>query len=116
LNGGIYTLTSFDSIIFSGGYLNFNKVITSASGKYKLYKNGVFATEYDLTFSGQSVGIDFLSTGYTFTTGSYSIVIEPNIIISNAEYFKGFALNEWTFTIADGEYDNTEYNNDYLTN
>jgi len=116
LNGGIYTLTSFDSIIFSGAYLNFNKVITSANGKYKLYKNGVFATEFDLTFSGQSVGIDFLSTGYTFTNGSYSIVIEPNIIISNAEYFKGFALNEWPFTIADGEFDATEYNNDYLTN
>jgi len=116
LNGGIYTTSVFDGISFSGGYLNFNKVITSANGKYKLYKNGVFATEYDLTFSGQSVGIDFLSTGYTFTTGSYSIVIEPNIIKSNAEYFKGFALNEWTFTIADGEYNNTEYNNDYLIN
>ena len=114
LNGGVYNQDDFDDIVLSGAYLNFNKDISSVNGKYKLYKGGVFATELDLTFGGNSVGIDFLSTGYTFTNGTYSIVINDGQIISDAETFKGFALNEWTFTIADGEDDNASYNNEYL--
>jgi hypothetical protein len=116
LNGGVYNQDDFDGIVDGGAYLNFNKNITSVNGKYKLYKGGVIATELDLTFVGQSVGIDLLDTGYAFTNGTYSIAIAPNQITSGAETFKGFALNEWTFTIADGEYDNTEYSNEYLIN
>lgn len=116
LNGGIYTLVNFNAIVSSGGYLNFNKAISSVNGKFKLYKENVFIAEYDLFFAGLSVGIDFLSLGYTFTNGNYSIVIQPNQILSGVENWEGIGINEWTFTIADGEYSNTDYNNEYLTN
>jgi hypothetical protein len=116
LNGGVYNQDDFNAIVLGGAYLNFNKAISSVNGKYKLYKSGLFVNEFDLSFVGQSVAIDFATSGYTFTNGNFSIKIDDGQIISGAETFKGFALNEWTFTIADGEYDNTEYSNDYLIN
>jgi len=116
LNGGIYTLNNFLNFA-SGSLLLFNKTITSVNGKYKLYKENVLIIEYDLSYALQVVSLDLLATGYTFTTGNYSIVIEPNQIFSGAEKFNGFALNEWTFTIADGEFLNTDFDNtEFLTN
>jgi len=114
LNGGVYTLTNFNAIVLSSGYLIFNKNISSVNGKFKIYKENVFVAEYDLFFVGLIIGIDFMSIGYTFTNGNYSIVIQPNQILSGVESFQGFALNEWTFTIADGEFLNTDFDNDFL--
>jgi hypothetical protein len=117
LNGSVYNQDDFDDIVSTNAFVIFNKNISSVNGKYKLYKGGIFQTEFDLSFAGLSISIDFLSTGYTFTNGTYSIVIAPNQITSGAETFKGFALNEWTFTIADGEFDATEFDNtEFLTN
>jgi hypothetical protein len=117
LNGGVYNQDDFDGIVLSSGYLNFNKEISSVSGKYKLYKDNVLFAQENLFFVGVSVGINLLDIGYAFTNGNYSIVIAPNQITSGAETFKGFALNEWTFTIADGEFLNTDFDNtEFLTN
>jgi hypothetical protein len=108
---GVYTIATLPSI-----ELLFNKNISiSADFEIKLYKGGVLQsiapTTYDIT--GNLLAI---TPSYSFTNGSYMIVIEPNLITAGAESFSGFGATEWTFTVADGEYDNTEYSNEYLLN
>jgi hypothetical protein len=110
LNGGTYTVDSLPTTF----ELNFNKDITLSSGfVIKLYKDGVLQTitptDYTVTDNVLEITPD-----YTFTNGSYSIVIEPNTITSGADAFNGFAFNEWVFTVASGEFDNTEFSNEFL--
>jgi hypothetical protein len=111
LHLGVYTVDNLSAI-----KLTFNKNISLVDGFIiKLYKGGVLQTitptTYDVTDNLLEVTPD-----YTFTNGSYSIVIEPNQVFSGAEFWQGFGANEWTFEVVDGEYDNTEYNNEYLLN
>jgi hypothetical protein len=110
LNVGTYTVDSTPTTF----ELNFNKDITLSSGfVIKLYKDGVLQTitptDYTVTNNVLEITPD-----YTFTNGSYSIVIEPNTITSGADAFSGFAFNEWVFTVASGEFDNTEFSNEFL--
>jgi hypothetical protein len=102
----------------------FNKSGVLRSGATaKLYRNNILLEtiinpSYALNTNDLFLEFVYFNSGLItdVLNGSYSIVIENNDAIFGAETFKGFALNEWTFTIADGEYDNTEYNNEYLTN
>ena len=110
LNVGTYTVDSIPTTF----ELNFNKDITLSSGfTIKLYKDGVLQTitptDYTVTDNVLEITPD-----YTFTNGSYSIVIEPNTITSGADAFNGFAFNDWVFTVASGEFDNTEFSNEFL--
>jgi hypothetical protein len=110
LNGGTYTVDSIPTTF----ELNFNKDITLSSGFIiKLYKDGVLQTitptDYTVTDNVLEITPD-----YTFTNGSYSIVIEPNTITSGADAFNGFAFNEWVFTVASGEFSSTEFSNEFL--
>ena len=120
LNESIYTETAFSSSILANGLeLEFNRVVSwSETISVDIYKDNILLlTVTNLSFfyiTDTRIGID-ISAG-TFTNGAYSIVIAPNQIYSGLEYFNGFAFNEWTFTIADGEYSNTDYNTEFLTN
>ena len=109
LNGGTYTVDSLPTIF----ELNFNKDI-AFSGSIQLYKDGVLQS----TTFGYNVTDNVLeiTTPYTFTNGVYSIVIVSNTITSGADAFNGFAYNEWVFTVADGDFDSTEFSNEFLIN
>jgi hypothetical protein len=112
LNGGTFTIASVPSDF----ELTFNKDITLPSGfVIKFNKDGVLQTitptTYDVTDN-----ILTITPTYTFANGSYSIVIEPNTITSGSENFIGYAFGEWVFTIADGEFDNTQFSNEFLLN
>ena len=109
LNGGTYTTSSVPNTF----ELNFNKDI-AFSGSIQLYKDGVLQS----TTFGYNVTDNVLeiTTPYTFTNGVYSIVIVSNTITSGADAFNGFAYNEWVFTVADGDFDSTEFSNEFLIN
>lgn len=107
---GVYTIASLPAI-----QLTFNKNITLAPGfAIKLYKDGVLQTIAPATYAPTGNVLD-ITPSYSFTNGSYSIVIEPDLI-SAAESFAGFGANEWTFEIQDGEFDNAQFNNEFLIN
>jgi len=109
---GAYTLTSLPDIS-----LTFNKNITLVDGfVIKLYKGGVLQTITPTVYTVTDNLLEVTPT-YTFTNGSYSIIIEPNLIYNEADYWQGFGATEWTFDIIDGEFEATEFDNDeFLTN
>lgn len=98
----------------------FNRNITLGTGFLRVYKdNALFLTftESDITITGNSFFIDvtnlFPDNGeyfITFTNGLFKSVF--------GEVYKGITdPTFWTFSIIDGEYDGTEYNNsEYITN
>jgi len=110
LNGGVYTVDSLPNI-----EVTFNKEI-SFSGVIKLYKDSVLQTITPTTYNVTANLLEVTPT-YTYTNGSYSIVIEPNTITSGGDSFSGLAYNEWVFTVADGEFSSTDFDNtEFLTN
>jgi len=103
--------------IFSGFdvicYIAFNKNISLLSGLLVgLYKDSVLVATPTITPFLNNIDFDF--SDYTFTNGNYSIFVEGNKIYNNNDFFDGYALGEWNFTIADGEYEGTEYNDEFL--
>ena len=121
LNGAIYTELSIMEIVDLALEIEFNKNINFLNNaNCKVYKDNIVIINSNSLFyniNSNTLGIDVSSFNALFTNGAYSIVINDGQIISAAETFKGFALNEWTFTIADGEFDNTEFDNtEFLTN
>jgi len=111
INGGIYSLETFSTT----ASLTFNKFISLLDGLViELYKDGVFVANPIIDFSFNVLDLDF--SDYEFINGSYSIVIPSGYIYNGTEFFGGYAISEWTFTIADGEFDGTEFDNaEYLT-
>lgn len=98
--------------------LTFNKEILSFGGfTISLFKDNVLVyeiTPIPVIFNNNNWDLDL--SDYTFTNGNYSIVVPSGFIYNGNEFFNGYALNEWTFTIADGEFDNTEFDNtEFLT-
>jgi len=95
----------------------FNKNISLTNDfEIKLYKDGVLQTIAPTTYTVTGNVLD-ITPSFAWTNGSYQIIIEANKIYANGEYFKGFGVNEWTFEITDGEFDNTEFDNtEFLTN
>lgn len=115
-NGGVYSPS--DALNFYIFQLGFNRNIEVAIGaKARLYKDNVLVETQDLTFSFFSVCnyfFDYFSTSPE--VGNYRIEIDQNQVFSGNLFWKGFQGNDFTFTVAEGEYDATEYdNNDYLT-
>lgn len=123
-NGTFITYADFQSYI-GGGLSNQMLIFFNKNLGYniipisiKIYKDNIlFKTSTDaLVFEFQLQIL--LSADITdFTNGEYNIVIEPISNLLGVETWQGITFGNWTFTISDGEYDNTEYNNsEYLIN
>jgi len=92
--------------------LTFNRNITLVDGfVIKLYKGGVLQSITPTVYTPTLNVLDIAPT-YTFTNGSYAIVIEPNQIYNGADYWQGFGAGQWTFDVIDGEFEATEFDND----
>lgn len=111
LNGGTYTISEINSLI---PYLKFNKNIFSSSlPPLKLYKDGIFV---------QDMAITILDTYINFslpilTIGMYSITFPPNVIYNEDLFWAGLTYGNYTFTVENGNYSNSDYDtNDYYTN
>ena len=111
----VYTIGSLGNFI-SGV---FNKKIILKTGTVTLYKNNVlFATftEADINVVDDEFGITI--TGLIVANDNYQIKISDGLFESEiAEVYPGIDnFTDWAFTVADGEYENTEYSNEYLLN
>ena len=97
----------------------FNRNITLGVGTLKVFKdNALF-----LTFTESNIVVD----GNVFTidirnlfpdNGNYYITFTEGLFKSGVQVYKGITNSStWTFSIIDGEYEGTEYNNsEYITN
>jgi len=102
LNGAL--LTTFNGLFT----MTFNRNASITSGSVaKVYINGSLIGTYLLSLAGNVVSFD--GSAFTYISGEYSVVILPNAI-------NGYTLNEWLFTIGTGDYDGTQYSNEYFIN
>lgn len=98
----------------------FNKNITLGTGFLKVYKdNALFLTfdETDIVVTGNVFTIDI--TGLFPNNGNYYINFTTGLFIGSlfGEVYPGITnTTDWAFIITNGEYENTEYSNEYLIN
>lgn len=96
----------------------FNKPITLGIGTFKVFKDNVLFltfTQDDIVVSGSSFSIDV--TNLFPNNGSYYVNYSSGLFYNGIEIDTGLFNNTtWTWTIGAGEYDNADYNNDYLIN
>jgi len=97
----------------------FNRNITLGIGTLKVYKdNALFLTftEQDIEVEDNVFAIDV--SNLFPDNGNYYINFTTGLFISIlGEIYPGIYNNtDWTFTITDGEYESTEYSNEYLIN
>lgn len=97
----------------------FNRNFTLETGSITLFKDGVLLHTYaqgDITLALPQFSVDL--TGVIVANGSYYFNISNGLFISDFnETFNGISnTTDWAFVVADGEYDNTEYSNEYLIN
>ena len=90
----------------------FNRNITLGVGQVKLFKDGLFLVNLDVT-NIVNASFDANLLGAITENGNYKVVLPFGLFVSDQNERKYF---EWSFELADGEYDNTEYNNEYLIN
>lgn len=120
INGGIYTVASFTPIVENSLELSFNKTVNYVDNpNVKVYKDGILVIDANgdwFNVDDNTIGISNLQSYFTFINGSYSIVIEPNQIFTPFENWQGFEFDDWTFTIVDGEFSATDFDNtEFLT-
>jgi len=90
----------------------FNYPITLLSGTVKLFKDEVLYltfTEADITVTDNAFSIDV--TGMLTEVGEYRVELSAGLfssVVGNSPYVG------WGFTLAVGEYDETEYSTDFL--
>ena len=104
----IYTLDAINDLI----QLVFNHDIDSVSNSVvKLYKDDVFISYLDLI----QINFTTFEQVYNFVSdGSYKIIIPANKYSTNL--YGSLPYTELTFTIANGDYNSSQYNNiQYLT-
>lgn len=121
INLGTYTQISIEPILAYALEMQFNYDVERLNGLIcKVYKDDLLIiTANDNNFfniTSSKIGIDLAMYLGLFTNGNYSIVINENKIKSSLQYWEGYKLNDWTFTISDGEFDNTEFNNEFFIN
>jgi hypothetical protein len=98
----------------------FNKNVTLGTGFFKVYKdNALFLTfdETDIIVTGNVFTIDI--TGLFPNNGDYYINFTTGLFIGSlfGEVYPGITnTTDWAFQITNGEYENTEYSNEYLIN
>ena len=111
---GIYTLSS---IPISGLFAQFNRNYTLGIGEIKVYKNNVLFRTYDQTdVSNSSPSFNIFENIFT-TNGSYYVTISEGLFTST--FNESFSINDsekWQIEIVNGEYDNTQYNSEFLIN
>lgn len=100
----------------NGGFIQiqFNLPITLVSGiTTKLYKDEVLVATVTPTVSASVFLISNFSSYFsTLANGSYDVVIGSNLVKSVSSFWSGFPLlGQYHFDVVDGEYDNSEYNN-----
>jgi hypothetical protein len=97
----------------------FNRNITLGTGTLKVYKdNALFLTfdESDIEVENNVFTIDV--TNLFPNNGNYYINFTNGLFISVfGEVYQGISnTTDWAFTISDGEFDGTEFNNEFLIN
>jgi len=98
----------------------FNRNITLGIGTLKVYKdNALFLTfdESDIEVENNVFTIDV--TNLFPDNGNYYINFTTGLFISTlfSEVYLGITnTTDWAFIITNGEYENTEYSNEYLIN
>lgn len=113
--GSTYTLINFNTALGTGLYINFNNtVFVDPSFQYELFENGTSVlTGTAYTLSGNRIYLDDLQT-YTFSNNTYEITASG--LYNGVDVWGGFALGDWTFIIAAGEFDASEFDNtEFLT-
>lgn len=97
----------------------FNRNITLGTGFLKVYKDDALF----LNFTEQAIVV--LDNVFTIDVtnlfpdnGNYYINFTTGLFISSfGEIYQGITnTTDWAFTIADGEFDGTEFSNEYLIN
>lgn len=110
-----YTLTVLPSV-FTG---TFNRLFTKEVGVIRLYKDNVLLNTYNLaniTVSGNT--FTFPLSGIVVANGSYYINIDNGLFKSVfGEVYKGIDnTTDWAFVVSNGEFDNTQFTNEFLIN
>ena len=96
--------------------LTFNKNISVVpTFNVQLYKDNVLQTITPFTYTITGNIIELTPT-FTWVNGAYTLIIDPDLIYSGSEQFEGFGAGAWTWTVSSGDFDNTEFNNEFLLN
>lgn len=109
-----YAPKSSVSIIPLDLYGTYNYAISQNVGTIKLYEDGILISTFfpsDILISGNVFSIDIsglISVGHVYTVKLSDGLFST--IVGNSEAF------EWQFDIQTGEYENTQYTNEYLIN
>jgi hypothetical protein len=92
---------------------NFNRDITLGIGTVKLYEGTtLIGTFSNPTIVDNTFEIDI--TGLILNNGTYYVVISDGLFYNGLDIYSG---TNWSFVVADGEFDNTEFDNtEFLTN
>ena len=108
---GIYTLDSLVTTI----KITFNRNITLLSGNVVIKDSlgVVVATfnETEIILDNNVARIDI--TGLITTNDTYTIEVDANLFTDGSD---NNAFYRWDFEVVSGEYENTEYSNEYLLN
>jgi hypothetical protein len=110
-----YTLADLGNDIIG----SFNRSFSVGTGTLRLFKDGLLLKTYNVSEITES-GFDFLAdiSSIIVANGSYYINFDTGLFISSFnESSEGITnTTDWAFLIANSEYDNTEYSNEYLIN
>lgn len=91
--------------------IEFNKNVTiNPSAEFSLYKDNIFVANYPIFILGDENIVYMDYDTYLFEEGVYNVVVPNNATID----FDGITFGNWTFTVASAEYNDTEYNNEFL--
>lgn len=93
----------------------FNRNVTLGTGTITIYLDDVLIFTYnqdDITITDNNFYLP-LTTDLT-TNGVYNVVISDGLFISDIGVFEGLTFGNWTFTKENAEFDDTEFNNEFL--
>jgi hypothetical protein len=93
----------------------FNRNVTLGTGIITIYLDDVLIFTYnqtDITITDNNFYLP-LTTDLT-TNGVYNVVISDGLFISDIGVFEGLTFGNWTFTKENAEFDDTEFNNEFL--
>ena len=112
---GTYTFSALNYDIIG----TFNRLYTLGFGSVTLYKDNALFHTYTITDITIDA-FDFLAdiASVIVENGSYYINIDSGLFISDfGEVYSGISnTTDWAFTVADGEFESTEFNNEFLIN
>lgn len=112
LNPPHNSITSDDVILLRG---EFNRNVTLGTGTITIYLDDALIFTYnqdDITITDNVFELN-LTTSLT-TNGVYNVVISDSLFISDIGAFEGLTFGNWTFTKENAEFDDTEFNNEFL--